>query len=112
MIAHFGLGDAANIDTIRIEWPSGAVQVLTNVLVQQSLSIIEPPALKALGVLSNESFQFSLIGGIGFRYDLETSSDLGSWAPWTSLTCTNRTMTLTDTNVITGSKRFYRAVMR
>ena len=112
LIAHFGLGDATNIDMVRIEWPSGMVQVMTNVPPQQFLTVTEPAALKASAILPDGSFQFSLIGGVGFRYDLETSPDLDSWTAWTRLTCTNRTMTLTDTNVIIGSKRFYRAVRR
>ena len=29
--AHFGLGDATNVDVVIIEWPSGTVQQLTNV---------------------------------------------------------------------------------
>jgi len=112
LIAHFGLGDSTNIDTVQIEWPSGTVQVMTNVPTQQFLTVTEPAALRAAAILPNGSFQLLLTGGIGFRYDLETSSDLGSWILWTSLTCTNRTMTLTDTNVATSSKRFYRAVRR
>ena len=38
---HFGLGDATNIDSIRVEWPSGIVQVLTDVAVDQFLTIEE-----------------------------------------------------------------------
>jgi len=38
---HFGLGDAAIIDSIRVEWPSGMVQVLTDVDVNQFLTIEE-----------------------------------------------------------------------
>jgi hypothetical protein len=42
MIAHFGLGAAAgSIDSITIEWPSGLVQQLTNVPVNQVLQIVE-----------------------------------------------------------------------
>jgi enediyne biosynthesis protein E4 len=33
--AHFGLGDAAQVDTLRIEWPSGIVQVLKDVTPNQ-----------------------------------------------------------------------------
>jgi len=102
VIAHSG-SVTHDIDVVRIEWPAGTVQVMTNVPTQQSLTVIEPAALRALAILSNGSFQLSLTGGIGFRYDLETSSDLGSWTLWTSLTSTNRTVTLTDTNVTTSS---------
>ncbi|RIK80937.1 hypothetical protein DCC62_02895 [candidate division KSB1 bacterium] len=39
--AHFGLGDAATIDSIKIEWPSGQVDVLSHVPVDTSLTIRE-----------------------------------------------------------------------
>ncbi|NQT97752.1 MAG: VCBS repeat-containing protein, partial [Candidatus Marinimicrobia bacterium] len=39
--AEFGLGDATIIDSIKVEWPSGIVQVLTNVTVDQFLTITE-----------------------------------------------------------------------
>jgi hypothetical protein len=112
LIAHFGLGDATNIGALRIEWPSGAVQVMTNVPTRQFLTVTEPAALKTPAILPDGSLQFSLTGGIGFHYGIETSSDLTGWTPWTSLTCTNRTMTVTDTNAITSAGRFYRAVMQ
>lgn len=31
LLAHFGLGDATNVATVRIEWPSGTVQELHDV---------------------------------------------------------------------------------
>ena len=39
--AHFGLGDATKIDTIRIEWPSGIVQELRDVPIRQYLRVTE-----------------------------------------------------------------------
>jgi len=39
--AHFGLGDATNVDLVRIEWPSGIVQTMTNVAVKQFLTVVE-----------------------------------------------------------------------
>ncbi|UCC43242.1 MAG: VCBS repeat-containing protein [Candidatus Zixiibacteriota bacterium] len=38
---HFGLGHAAIVDSIKIEWPSGALQVLTTVPVNQYLIVEE-----------------------------------------------------------------------
>jgi hypothetical protein len=38
---HFGLGDAAVIDSIRIEWPSGMVDVYTDVAVNHSITYLE-----------------------------------------------------------------------
>ena len=39
--AHFGLGDAMKVDTLRIEWPSGIVQELKDVAVDQILRVVE-----------------------------------------------------------------------
>ncbi|MDD4052935.1 MAG: FG-GAP-like repeat-containing protein, partial [candidate division Zixibacteria bacterium] len=41
MRAHFGLGDAATIDSVQVEWPSGMIDVLTNVAVNQFLTVTE-----------------------------------------------------------------------
>lgn len=41
MVAHFGLGNATNIDRIRIEWPSGTVQQLVNQVPRKILSVTE-----------------------------------------------------------------------
>jgi hypothetical protein len=42
-MAHFGLGDATKVDTLRIEWPSGIVQELKDVAVDQKpyLTVVE-----------------------------------------------------------------------
>ena len=42
--AHFGLGKADLVDSIEIRWPSGAVQTLTNLPPNQTLTITEPPS--------------------------------------------------------------------
>ena len=111
-LAHFGLGNATNIDLVRIEWPSGIVQEFHDVAAKQFLTVTEPPRLKAGALLPDGSFQLSLTGGLGFKYDLETSSDLAAWRLWTTLTNSTRTMTLTDTTVTDAARRFYRAVSR
>ncbi|MFQ5650847.1 MAG: S8 family serine peptidase, partial [bacterium] len=46
--AHFGLGDAASIDSLRIEWPSGRLDVLKNVAVNQFLTIEEGSTLTSV----------------------------------------------------------------
>jgi hypothetical protein len=43
---HFGLGDAALIDTIELRWPSGIHQTLHNIKPDQILTITEHPDLK------------------------------------------------------------------
>jgi hypothetical protein len=39
---HFGLGDAAQIDTIEIRWPSGAVQTLEDQMPNRVITVTEP----------------------------------------------------------------------
>ncbi len=46
-LLHFGLGDALRADSITVDWPSGARQVLTNVSANQTLALVEPPLLVA-----------------------------------------------------------------
>ena len=43
--AAFGLGDATNVDCVRIEWPSGIVQELFNLAPKQILTVVEPSAV-------------------------------------------------------------------
>ena len=105
----FGLGDATNIDVVRIEWPSGTVQELHNVAAKQFLTITEPPRL--LTGKTNGTPQFTLKGGRGFSYQIETTTNLPDWSPLGSLTITNQngTAVISDTNA-PGNLRFYRAV--
>ena len=43
LIAHFGLGDASQVERVRVHWPQGTVQQLTNIPAGQVLVVIEPP---------------------------------------------------------------------
>jgi hypothetical protein len=42
LLASFGLGDASIVDTLVVNWPSGIVQTLTAVAVNQILTVTEP----------------------------------------------------------------------
>lgn len=52
---HFGLGNAATINTITIKWASGIIQKLTNVSVNQILEIVEPQQTKVTGIVYFDS---------------------------------------------------------
>jgi hypothetical protein len=39
---HFGLGPRQKVDRLEIRWPSGQVQVLTNIASDQILKVREP----------------------------------------------------------------------
>jgi hypothetical protein len=106
--AHFGLGDATKVDTVRIEWPSGTVQELHNIAAKQFLTITEPPRLAALRSVTNGPFQMQLTSWAGITFQIETSSDLTIWTPWTSVTTTNRVTRIEDPRAATDGQRFYR----
>jgi hypothetical protein len=105
--ANFGLGDATNADIVRIEWPSGIVQEFQNVAAKQILTYTEPPRL--LTTTTGGVPQFSLKGGRGFQYEVDSSPDLSAWASNSVVTVTNFNgiMPVVDNNPPTAT-RFYR----
>src|SRR5262245_35922558 len=111
MRANFGLGDATNVDLVRIEWPSGTVQEFQNVPVKQFLTVTEPPRLSSAAI-SNGISQLVLKGGRGFRYDLQASSNLVDWATVATLSVTNisGTAPFADPAATNFTRRFYRVV--
>ncbi|HZM02206.1 MAG TPA: CRTAC1 family protein [Candidatus Saccharimonadales bacterium] len=110
--AHFGLGDATNVDTLRIEWPSGTVQEFKNLPTRQYLTITEPPRL--LASLTNGIPQFSVKGGRFFHYEIDVSTNLATWSSIGTMLITNfsGTAQIADTNAPGAGARFYRAVSR
>jgi hypothetical protein len=110
LVAHFGLGDATNVETLRIEWPSGTVQELHNVSARQILNITEPPRL--LATMTNGAPQFFLKAWPGMRFDILSSTDLGNWFPAGTVVVANMNgiVQIVDTNAPALDQRFYRAV--
>jgi hypothetical protein len=112
LISHFGLGDAANVDTLRIEWPSGTVQEVTNIAPRQILTITEPAQLSAS--VNNGVPQISLKSWRGMEYDVQSSTDLSNWSLLgsVSVTSTNGLTQIIDPNGAAAQGKYYRAVSR
>jgi formylglycine-generating enzyme required for sulfatase activity len=79
LLAHFGLGEAATVQTVRVEWPSGVIQEFQDVGAKQVLTVNEtPPALCARPYAGNfdHSIEVSLLssvtGGV-IRYTLDAT---------------------------------------
>ena len=74
------------MDLLRIEWPSGIVQELTNVAPNQILTITEHQAgvTNAPTMTASKSatgtVQLTATGQTNLRYVFEASSGLGQWA--------------------------------
>ena len=75
MRPNFGLGNATVAELVRIEWPSGTVQEMTNVAADQIVTVIEPPRLK-LDSPTQVSWPVTADG-----YQLERGESLnGTWS--------------------------------
>jgi len=110
--AHFGLGNATNVETLRIEWPSGTMQEFPNVAAKQYLTVTESSRL--LINLTNGLPQLTLHGGRNLQYDIQASTNSTDWSLLTTLTITNLNgiALITDTNAPISERRLYRAVLR
>jgi hypothetical protein len=106
--ASFGLGDATNIETVRIEWPSGTLQELHNVGTNQFLTVTEPARLK--GRMIGAQYQLLLNGGVGFTYDVQASTNLVDWISLTNLVTTNMTMPAMSLDSAQVPQQYFRAV--
>jgi hypothetical protein len=89
---HFGLGDATNVTTLRVEWPSAIMQELTNVAANQILTITEPAQLVPVGPR-----EFQIRCWKGMRFEVEKSHDLQNWDSLGMVTNETGTLTFQDT---------------
>jgi hypothetical protein len=112
---HFGLGDATNVTTLRIEWPSGIVQELPNVPANRFLTVVESQgylgAAPQLDVVTNapSGLQLSITEPLApARYILEASADLVEWTKLMARTSAGVTTNYTDTRATNYTRRFYR----
>lgn len=111
LVAHFGLGDATTVQTLRIEWPSGTVQEFHGLNPRQVITITEPPHLRVSRDGNGE--KLLLFGGRGREYSIERSTDLTDWLPIGRVTVPNGggSVEVSDPDVraAKGERRFYRA---
>jgi len=115
LVAHFGLGDATNADTVRIEWPSGIVQTLTNLATRQILTVVEhqsgptnAPSLTGISAATNRLVTLSATGATGFLYLFEGSTNLVNWT-WLGVRSNAvGSVQFTDLHATNYRSRFYR----
>jgi hypothetical protein len=115
--AHFGLGDATNIDQVRIEWPSGIVQTTNNVAPRQFLTVVEhqqtqpqllPPTLGSVSLSSNGAVNLSATGDVGLLYAFEASTNLVNWTKVGVRSNAIGVVSFTHARSAGIGKRFYR----
>ena len=115
--AHFGLGDATNIDQVRIEWPSGIVQVLTNIAPRQFMTVTEhqqtptapdPPLLSNVSREPNGAVDMAATGNAGLLYVFEASTNLVNWTKVGVRSNATGVVNFTDARSTGFGERFYR----
>ncbi|MHC1763230.1 MAG: FG-GAP-like repeat-containing protein [Verrucomicrobiia bacterium] len=109
LLAHFGLGSATNVTTLRIEWPSGAVQEFTDVAPKQLLTIWEPPIVRG-AVLEDDSCQLTITAEPNKAWRIEASADLATWQTLETVTSAQATFQFKDSAANGVDCRFYRVV--
>ncbi|MCL4181209.1 MAG: immunoglobulin domain-containing protein [Verrucomicrobia bacterium] len=105
--AHFGLADARNVILLRVEWPSGAVQELSNVAVDQILTLWEPPALAA-AVQPDGACALSIRAEPNRAWRIQASNDLVEWQTLTTMTSGTVGFEFVDSTATGMNCRFYR----
>ncbi len=114
--AHFGLGDATNVDQVRIEWPSGIVQILTNVPPRQFITVTEhqqisptPPRPMITSVSpSANGLNMDVNGEHGLLYVFEASTNLANWTKVGVRSNATGVVSFTDARATNYTGRFYR----
>ena len=113
LVAHFGLGDATNITSLRVEWPIGTVQEITNVAANQILTVTEhqagattAPSLTA-SKSAEGALQLTATGQTNLRYAFEASTNLVQWTKIAVRTNVTGTVDFTPP-VSSAPQRFYR----
>jgi len=114
--AHFGLGDATNVTTLRVEWPSGLIQEFTDVPAKQILTITEhqagvpTPASLTASKTAGGPVQLTLTGQTNLLYAFEASTNLAQWTKIAVRTNLTGTVDVTDYAATNYSQRYYRGV--
>jgi hypothetical protein len=114
--ANFGLGDATNVDLVRIEWPSGIVQTMTNVAAKQFIKVLERQesasatsiGATAISFLAGGDVELATAGDLGLQYVFEGSTNLATWIKLGARTNLTGSAFFTDMKATNYAKRFYR----
>ncbi|MHB1309674.1 MAG: FG-GAP-like repeat-containing protein, partial [Limisphaerales bacterium] len=107
LYAHFGLGNATNVMTLRIEWPSGAVQELANIAPNQILTVWEPPVLKAV-VQADGACALNIRAEPNRAWQIQASNDLLTWQKLVEFKSATMDFQYGDTAAAGMDCRFYR----
>jgi hypothetical protein len=116
LVAHFGLGNATNIDLLKVEWPSGVVQTLTNLPANRIMNIVEQqkpraarnPSITDVSRSIDGTMHLSVSGDAGYLYVVESTTNLANWSWLGVRTNTSGTFSYIDSKGTNQGDYFYR----
>jgi hypothetical protein len=108
-LAHFGLGDATKVNTLRIEWPSGTRQEIMNVATNQFVTVWEPPVISA-DPQADGACVLNMRAEPDRGWRIQASTDLATWQTITTITNAAVEFQYTDAAASRMSWRFYRVL--
>lgn len=105
-----GLGDAREITLLRLAWPSGVIQEISNVPTNQTLEVVEPIQLAAVQKPRTEAgtVEVRLTGAAARPLGVVASSDLVHWLALELDAQQGNDLSFRDPESPTGPHRFYR----
>ena len=122
---HFGLGDATNIISVEVQWPSGYSQTLSNVSTNQFIDIKEDDGAKVSGYVYHDendncikdpgepALNNTMISvNAGSVYAIEASPDVTAWNEIGSVSNATGQVDFIDPGSGTNAFQFYRARVR
>ena len=68
-ILHFGLGNLSEIDTVKVQWPNGTNQILTNVPANETLLLEQKYGLPSRQVKENHQRTFKRLQDTGVNFE-------------------------------------------
>jgi hypothetical protein len=105
LLAHFGLRDATNVDTLRIEWPSGTVQEFYDITPKQHLTYTEPARLDPPTIIQQPADLAVPLGATAV-FQVTASPGPLAYQWWFNetvlLSATNRALTITNVQPADG----------
>jgi len=110
LLVHFGVGQTTNILGLRIRWPSGIVQDLANLRVDERLILREPSKFRSNCRIEQGVFKAEFQGGPHSAYDVEVSEDFSNWTLLISFTNAGSPAKFEDVLTTPAGSRFYRVI--
>jgi hypothetical protein len=99
-------------DELHVEWPSGTVQVLANVGINESITAAEPARIQLASLSADGLYGFTVPGTRNRVIEVQRSDEMRHWSSVLILTNQADGFKFVDPDPIFAAVRFYRVLTR